>query len=340
MPISSRNQHPPRTRRALLPFLTATAWLLWMAHGSAYAQYPPGPGAISPAARVAAQRGLPEPVLGNVAPEVVPAEGPVDNLDDFYSDENEITWQLLPKGLVYRAYLAGEKESRFRSVIAYERDRGWVWDITLGGRVGLLRYGPQGPGRPEGFQVDIEGAGIPRLDPEERRDLDSADFRFGVPFTYGTKFYQTKFGYYHLSSHLGDEFLIKHPSQTRYNYSRDVLVWGHSLYPTPELRIYGEVGWAFVSDVSEPWELQFGIDYSPARCTGFGGAPFAAVNAHLRDEVDFGGNFVAQAGWAWRSSQSSGLLRTGFEYYTGFNDQFSFFREYESKVGMGVWYDY
>jgi len=249
-------------------------------------------------------------------------------------------WTLLPQGLIYRPYLAGEKESRFRSVWANEKDDGGIWDITLGGQVGLVRYGSVGDERPTGWQLGIEGAGFPRLDLDVDRDLVSADFRFGIPLTYGTERYQMKFAFYHLSSHLGDEFLIRNPGYPRLNYSRNVLVWGHSLYFNPELRVYAEVGYAVEYDVAEPWEFQFGAEYSPADCTGIRGAPFAAFNGALRQEVNFGGNVVVQTGWAWRSSPASGLFRLGFEYFNGKSDQFSFYDDYESKVGLGLWYDY
>jgi hypothetical protein len=248
--------------------------------------------------------------------------------------------QLLPEGLVYPAYLAGEKESRFRSVWAHERDDGWIWDITLGGHVGLLRYGTAGQWRPEGLQIDIEGAAMPRLNIEQDNDLVAADFRFGIPITYGTARYQTKVAYYHLSSHLGDEFLLSNSGFQRLNYSRDVLVQGHSFYITELLRLYAELGWAFTSDVSEPWEFQFGTEYRPPCGTGWRGAPFAAVGTHLREEVDFGGNLVTQFGWAWRSSAASGMFRMGFQYFIGKSDQFSLFDRSESKVGLGMWYDY
>jgi hypothetical protein len=250
------------------------------------------------------------------------------------------TCQLLPEGLIYPAYLAGEKESRFRSVWAYERDDGWIWDITLGGRAGLWRHGTAGEWRPEGLQIDIEGAAMPRLDLDEESDLVSADFRFGIPVTYGTARYQTKMAYYHLSSHLGDEFLLSHPGYPRLNFSRDVLVHGHSFYATEWLRLYAEIGWAFASDVSEPWEFQFGAEYRPAWGTGWRGAPFAAVGTHLREEIDFGGNLVTQFGWAWRRSPASGLFRMGLQYYNGKSDQFSLFDRSESKIGLGMWYDY
>lgn len=261
-------------------------------------------------------------------------------LDEDGEDGDFYTRQWLPRGILYRSYLAGEKESRFRSFWSYEKTWGWIWDISLGGRVPIFRYGTSGDQRPEGFQVDIEGAGLPRLDMEHQRDLMSVDFRFGVPITFGNRYFQTKFAYYHLSSHLGDEFLLRFPGYNRLNYSRDVLVLGQSIYLTDDLRIYGEAGWAFYSDVAEPWEFQFGLDYSPGQPTGRRGAPFLALNGHLREEVGFGGNFVVQTGWAWRSRPTGGLMRVGMEYFNGKSDQFAFYQNSESKVGLAIWYDY
>jgi hypothetical protein len=249
-------------------------------------------------------------------------------------------WQLLPDGLIYRSYLAGFKEPRLHSLWAHEEDVGEVWDIALGGRVGIVRYGDQNNAMPDGWQLDLEGAAFPRLDLDEDRDLVSADFRAGVPITYGEGPLRTKLAYYHLSSHLGDEFLLKNPTVARLNYSRDVIVLGQSYYLDVDWRVYGEAGWAFYSDVGGEWEFQFGLDYSPIADRGFRGSPFAAINGHLREEVSFGGNLVAQFGWQWRQAASGHLLRIGVEYYNGKSDQFEFFDRYENKVGLAVWYDY
>jgi len=249
-------------------------------------------------------------------------------------------WQLLPQGLIYRSYLAGVKESRFRSIWHEQEDHNSPWDISLGGNVGLLRYGTRGEARPEGLQLGIEGAGLLRLDRDEWMDVEATDYRFGIPLTWGDAVYQVKFAYYHLSSHVGDEFLLDNPGFNRLNYSRDAFVWGHSLYPGDNWRIYGEIGYAFYIDECDPWEMQFGVDYAPSGWTGARGAPFAAVNAHLREEVNYGGNLVAQAGWAWRRGPASGLYRVGVEYYNGKDDQFSFFDNSVEKIGLGMWYDY
>ncbi len=252
-------------------------------------------------------------------------------------------WQLLPGSLIYSSYLAGVKESRLAATWFYDDHVGWQWDSTLGARVGVLRYGTgeDFPYYPQGWQLDIEGAGMPRLDLEDgRRDLVSSDFRVGVPLTYGRGRYQAKFAYYHLSAHLGDEFLLR-TGATRINFVRDVLVWGNSYYLSDALRAYGEVGYGIhVDGGSKPWEFQFGLDFAPACPTGFSGAPFFAVNGYLREEFDFGGNFVAQAGWAWRSRRGGPLARIGVQYYNGKSSQWELFDTFEEQIGLGMWYDF
>ncbi|MFV1967433.1 MAG: DUF1207 domain-containing protein [Pirellulaceae bacterium] len=257
------------------------------------------------------------------------------------SESSESLWELvvLPKGVIYPSYLAGSKESRMAFQLIREADDGPLLDATLGGRFGLLRWGPRNERR--GFQIDLEGSAQLRLDLEEEMDLRGVDFRAGVPFTYGWANHQIKFGYYHLSSHTGDEFLLKNVGFERVNFVRDVLVLGYSYDVTERLRLYGEAGWAFWSDYSEPWEFQMGLDYAPKRATGVRGAPFFALHGHLREEVKFGGNITAQAGWAWRGDgPESRMFRMGAQYYNGQSPQYSFFKDFEEQFGFGMWYDY
>ncbi len=249
------------------------------------------------------------------------------------------TWQVLPDGLLYPAYLAGGRESRFATQWVKEQTHDWFWDVALGGHVGILRYGTRDPLLPEGWQIDIEGAAFPRLTLDEHRDLVSADFRFGIPITVRRGRWEGKFGYYHLSSHMGDEYLLKH-GVARRNYVRDALVLGLAVRLCRDWRFYAEAGWAFyLAGGSKPWEFQFGIDYSPVRPTGLTGAPFLALNTRLREEVDYGGNMTFQAGWQWRG-RTGHLFRTGLHYFNGLSDQAQFLFEHEQQVGIGVWYDY
>jgi len=250
------------------------------------------------------------------------------------------SWQILPDGIIYKAYLANPKESRLSTLIFSEQDDDALWDSTLGGRIGLLRYGTCDAAWPQGWQIDIEGSAQVRLDPDEDLDLRSVDYRIGVPLTYGYGRHRLKLAYYHLCSHLGDEFLLDNLLYPRLNYVRDVLSLGYAYYVTDNVRLYAEMGWGFYTDVSEPWEFLFGAEYAPSQPTGIRGAPFAAIHGHLRQEIDFSGNLVVQAGWAWRGDTSSHLLRTGVHYYNGLSDQYSFYQYFEQQIGFGVWYDF
>lgn len=249
-------------------------------------------------------------------------------------------WQVLPSGIIYQAYLAGEKESRLSAHLINETHHDFLWDATLGGRIGMLRFGNTDPWKPEGFQIDVEGSAQVRLSVPDDVDVQATDYRGGIPLTYGIGPHRYKVGYYHISSHLGDEFLLDFPTYPRLNYARDTLYAGYAYFMTPNLRLYAEMGWAFYVDVSQPWEFQFGFDYAPAYPTGLRGAPFVAMNGHLREELDFGGSVTFQAGWAWRADHSTHLLRTGLHYYNGASPQYSFFRNHEQQVGYGLWYDF
>ncbi|MHB1033320.1 MAG: DUF1207 domain-containing protein [Pirellulales bacterium] len=251
------------------------------------------------------------------------------------------TWQFLPQEILYPSYLAGPKEPRFATNWFHERRLGWLWDATLGARAGVARYGTQDNHWPEGWQLDIEGAAFPRLNVDGNRDLVSADFRFGVPLTYREGPWAAKFAYYHLSSHLGDEFLLRNREVTRINFTRDALVLGGAYYWTEDVRLYAETGWAFANGGgSEPWEFQFGAEYSPAYNMRPIGSPFVAINAHLREEVNFGGSLAIQTGWQWRGTNSSRLFRVGVQYLTGPTEAYEFLGQSEQQIGIAAWYDF
>ena len=243
---------------------------------------------------------------------------------------------------MYRAYLAGEKEPRIGLSVLHDRSRGWLWESALGGRVGILRHGTRGGVNPEGWQIDLEGAALARVNPTmASAPLEATDYRMGVQWTQRTGPTAYKVGYYHISSHVGDEYLLLHPGFSRINYVRDSLVFGVTRDITPDAQVYGEIGYALGADGgAEPLEFQFGVQYNPLDDTGLRGAPFAAVNVHLREEVNFGGGINVMAGWRWRGADSGRLLRIGLQYYNGKSIQYSFYNEDQQLFGYGIWFDY
>lgn len=251
------------------------------------------------------------------------------------------SWQLMPQGLIWHSYLAGVKEPRMASVFNYQSGLGWLWSPVAGGRVGLLRYGTPNSFRPEGWQLDVEGAAFPELRLNADWDMRATDFRVGIPLSYGVGPLQLKFEVYHLSSHIGDEFLLKNPDFNRLEFSRNALVFGVSYFATDNIRLYGEMDWAFYTfGVTQPWQFQFGAEYSPIFSPGFRGSPFFAINGHLRQEVNFGGNVTVQVGWQWLNGGTGTRTRFGFQYFNGKNEMYQFYNDFVQQFGIGLWYDY
>lgn len=248
------------------------------------------------------------------------------------------TWHVRPQGILYHTYWASAQEPRLGTQII-QTDDGTFQDSSIGGRIGLIKFGPRNSA--QGFQLDILGGAKLRQDWDHGLDVLASDFRYDILGTYAEGPHQFKMGFYHISAHTGDEFLLRNPGFQRINFFRDVLVIGYAYQATPELRLYSEVGWGMDTEFSEPWEFQFGIDYGPSGPTGNVGAPFFAVNAHLREELNFGGNLAAQMGWAWRGEAlGDGTLRTGLYLYEGGTPQQSFFQQHETQLGWGLWYDF
>jgi hypothetical protein len=267
-----------------------------------------------------------------------PATG--EPMDDGYDDG--WTWQWVPTGLIYHSYLAGPHEPRAAITAFSDAGDGAFSDATLGGRMGFIRFGNNDPVHPEGWQLDFYGAAIARLDLKNKEDLDACDYVFGFPITYGNEQWQFKFGYTHLSSHLGDELALRNIGLliNRVNYVRDSLLWGTSYYPIPAWRVYGEAALAFHHDGGAgPWETQFGTELSRPGPTGNHATPFVAVNGRLREDEDVVGDVNFQAGWLRRGILGQ-TLRYGFDYYNGKSSQSEFFKTSEQQIGMGLWYDF
>lgn len=253
------------------------------------------------------------------------------------------SYQVLPKDLMYRSYMAADKEPRMQFLHLYDtRTKQIFWDAVLGGRVGLLRYGVVGPARTEVFQLDLEGAVFARVLPTEPSAmLQGSDYRVGMfgTWKFGRKAFKT--GYYHISSHVGDEYLLAHPLFTRINYVRDSLLAGTSYDLSDSSRIYGEIAYALgVQGGAKPLEFQAGVEYTPIARSSLRGAPFFAMNGHLREEFDFGAGINVVSGWNWQSFETGHRLRVGLNYYNGPSLQYEFFDRWENLVGGGIWFDY
>lgn len=265
-------------------------------------------------------------------------EGPLNGMTAW--DEGWI-WQMLPDGLLYKSYIAGEKEPRISNWFLHESDGHTLADTTLGWRVGLIRFGTPRAIQPEGFQLDVEGGTFLRALPGDGNELQSMDLRVGMPLTWREGPFQAKLAAYHIESHVGDDFLVKNPGFVPNGYSRTALVAGVGYFVLDSLRLYTEVGWSVSgSGGDRPWEWQSGLEWSSPDPTGLRGAPYFAANVHLREATLGSGSLNVMAGWQWRRSHSDHYFRAGLQYFNGKNNQYSFLQDTQQLVGFGVRYDY
>lgn len=258
-------------------------------------------------------------------------------------DLDAMSYEFMPRSLIYGTYLAGEKEPRLQFLPSHDfRSGRTVWDTVLGGRLGLLRYGTTGRGPIKSFQLDLEGAVFARVLPEQASSmLEGSDYRGGM---YGTwKFGRTGFkaGYYHVSSHVGDEYLLANPLFVRRNYVRDSLLFATSYDVGMSSRVYLELGYALgVQGGAKPLEVQIGGEYTPIAESTLRGAPFLAINNHARQEFDFQSGLSITGGWGWQGPETRHRLRLGLNYYNGPSVQYIFFDRRESLLGGGLWVDF
>src|SRR5688572_7548776 len=130
------------------------------------------------------------------------------------------------------------------------------------------------------FEVQAEGGAFGRFDFDENWDMDGADFRFGFPIAARWGRFAVKVHPWHLTSHLGDEY-IDRTGRERFVYARNEVAVGASWEFEPETRVYLEAGYAFErGDVNEPLRFMAGFETVQ-------GLVFGAVNLTSFEEQDY-----------------------------------------------------
>lgn len=101
------------------------------------------------------------------------------------------------------------------------------------------------------LQIEVEGALWAIFAPcHESAPLINADYYVGIPITYAIDCWQFRLRGYHISSHIGDEYLLNHPDFDRKNPSAEYIDFFISHDLTDEIRIYGGIGYVVSQDKS------------------------------------------------------------------------------------------
>lgn len=204
------------------------------------------------------------------------------------------------------------------------------------------------------FQFGIEAGiwSVFNMDPEPNigggTALFNTDFYVGFPFVYAVNKWAWRFRVYHISSHLGDEFLINHPGFDRKNPSFEAIDTFFSYQAWGFLRLYGGPGFIMHSANSFPMK-RFYVEYG-FEATFLGskiyyhnlyGTFFVATyfrNWQLND-MKYDGTYLF--GYEWSKLQGVGRkIRIFGEYHNGFSPEGQFMNRRANYWSIKVAYGF
>jgi hypothetical protein len=179
------------------------------------------------------------------------------------------------------------------------------------------------------LELGIEGAVWAIFAPLlESSPLIDADYYVGFPITYAFGNWAFRLRGYHISTHLGDEFLLDNRSFRRLNPSIEAFDFFVSNQFTKDIRLYGGVGWLACQDDSfrvGPFYVQGGLELRLFElgyrdyCNRLYGVPFFAVDIYYQSHFKHHINSTFALGYEW--GKVSGLrrrFRLFLQYHDGY----------------------
>ncbi len=187
------------------------------------------------------------------------------------------------------------------------------------------------------LQIEIEGALWALFSPlQQSSPLIDADYYVGFPITYIFGDWAIRLRGFHVSTHIGDEFLLTHPYFHRKNPSNESFDLFFSYQFTQDLRLYGGVGWIACQDESfrcAPIYAAAGLELRMRELRYYSynnrlyGEPFLAM--HFRFSADFEHHMDATYALGYEFGKLSGLrrkFRVFLEYHDGYSVEGQFCR--------------
>ncbi|HEX7900589.1 MAG TPA: DUF1207 domain-containing protein [Planctomycetota bacterium] len=250
-------------------------------------------------------------------------------------------WELFPDWRLFRPLLADPRWPHFSwsyKVHSGEDDLlSESASLNFGEFFSLAGYDSAGAGR---FELGIQAGVFATFDMDaESFDLINADYMAGVPLAWRGGPVSAQLRFYHQSSHLGDEFLLR-TSIDRVNLSYEGVDLKVSFALFEQLRLYAGAGYLLHTDPADvkPGSAQAGAEFD-SRAGWFGGflSPVAALDLQRPRE---GGNEIdisARLGVEFEKPDTAKrrvLLLV--EYYRGNNPDGQFFDEKIETIGLGL----
>jgi hypothetical protein len=172
----------------------------------------------------------------------------------------------------------------------------------------------------------------------QSQDLINADYYVGVPIAWRRGSWSALARYYHVSSHLGDEFLLRGTSVKRVNLSYEVVDLKLSYDIDQQFRVYGGVGYLIRTEPHlNHWTYQVGGEFTGEHAYLGYFRPVAAADLQFREYTGNNPDFSLRTGIQIDSPFDIGRkLQLLLEYYNGHSQNGQFYTEKIEFLGIGA----
>lgn len=178
-------------------------------------------------------------------------------------------------------------------------------------------------------------------------DLMNADWMGGIPIALRGENWALRFRLYHISSHLGDEYLVSHPSVTRLNPSFEATDLSYSYDYNTHVRLYAMLGYILHRDASYPMHpvyLEGGFELHGNQLffdrVRLQAQPYFGAHVRSWEMYGFEPSVNLAAGLLWaEQGQNRGFI-TSLEYYHGHCLEGQFSRLRTNYLALRVGYNY
>jgi Protein of unknown function (DUF1207) len=258
------------------------------------------------------------------------------------SDLLPVGW--LPEGHLFRPLLADPRWPHFSASYNYH-----INDPTIRS-AGAVSFGETIPlyrtDAPFAGQVDLglQAGVFSVFDLEAKsKDLVNADYFVAALAAYRTGNVSALARLFHMSSHLGDEYLLRTKvDRVNLSYEGAGLILSYDL--PFGFRVYGGGRVLFDQEPSDlkPWGTQGGVEFrSPQTFWGGRIRPVAAFDVQNHQENDWQADLSARAGIQFESVRVLGRnLQLLVHYFNGNSPDGQFYKQKIQYIGFGVHFNF